>query len=342
MLNTAATVVRRLITTTALVALIPVTAALLSTAAIVSCPFSVRRGGRWRLVRLASFALLYLVGDLAGVIAAGAVRLRRPPRSAADRAALRTTDYALLERLLNVLRRAAARNFGLVVRVTPAVPDLGAADAQGPVLVLARHAGPGDSFLVIHFLLSEARLRPHIVLKRMLRLDPCLDVLVSRLPHCFLPAPRGTAGPDAVAALAAGLGTGDALVIFPEGGNFTERRHRRAIAFLRRAGQSRTAARAERMRHVLPPRSAGALAALAAAPTADVVFVAHTGLDAIDSVRGGWRAVPLRAPVRAHWWRVPSAAVPAGDEARAEWLLDQWARVDEWIAERDEQGPPDD
>ena len=58
------------------------------------------------------------------------------------------------------------------------------------MLVLARHAGPGDSFLLVHILLAEAGLRPHIVLKGLLPPDPCLDVLLSRVPHCFLPAPR--------------------------------------------------------------------------------------------------------------------------------------------------------
>ncbi|MFF9408636.1 hypothetical protein ACF1B0_24400 [Streptomyces anandii] len=62
-----------------------------------------------------------------------------------------------------------------------------------------------------------------------------------------------------------------------------------------------------------------------------MVFVAHTGLDGIDSVRAAWAGVPLGEAVRAHWWRVPAAEVPDGDEAREQWLLAQWQRVDQWI-----------
>jgi hypothetical protein len=88
-------------------------------------------------------------------------------------------------------------------------------------------------------------LRPHTVLKGILRADPCLDVLLGRIPHCFLPPANGTAE-DAVAGLAAGLRRRDALVIFPEGGNFTPGRHHRAVARLLRLVQYRRAVRAAR------------------------------------------------------------------------------------------------
>jgi 1-acyl-sn-glycerol-3-phosphate acyltransferase len=263
--------------------------------------------------------------------------LRWPPYSAAHRARLTAVTWVLLERLLGTVRRVASRAFGVVVDVTPAIPFDGGPDAGGPVVLFVRHAGPGDSFLLVHALLAQAGLRPHVVLKRMLRFDPCLDLLLSRVPHCFVPAPRGVPVTRDMTALAAGLGDGDALVLFPEGGNFTERRHRLAIASLRRHGLRRTARQAEHMPHVLPPRTSGPLAVLNAAPTADVVFVAHTGLDAIDSARHGWAALPLRERVRAHWWRIPAAAVPPGDAARAEWLMEQWALVDAWIGQQAER-----
>ena len=110
-------------------------------------------------------------------------------------------------------------------------------------------------------------------------------------------------------------------MIFPEGGNFTPGRHRRAVARLRRLGQYRRAARAARLHYVLPPRNGGSLAALAAAPAADVVFVAHAGLDVIASPRAAWAQLPFRRPVRIHWWRIAAADIPQGEEARGEWLL---------------------
>ena len=43
------------------------------------------------------------------------------------------------------------------------------------------------------------------------------------------------------------------------------------------------------MTHVLAPRPGGVLAALEAAPDADVLMVAHTGLDHLVTVSDVWR-----------------------------------------------------
>ncbi|MEC3992691.1 hypothetical protein VSR01_03660 [Actinacidiphila sp. DG2A-62] len=326
------TTARRTLTTALLLAAVPSAAALLVVVAVVGAPVSLAARGPWRATRLACFALLYLVVDLAGLLAGAALFLRRPLPGPGARARRATDAFALLTRLLAVLRRAAERLFRLDVRLTPGLPAAGR-DADVPLLFLVRHAGLGDSFLLLQILLGEAGLRPHTVLKGILRADPCLDVLLGRVPHRFLPPARGTAK-DAVAGLAAGLRPRDALVIFPEGGNFTPGRHRRAVARLLRLGRYRWAARAARLRYVLPPRPGGSLAALAAAPGADVVFVAHAGLDTLASPRAVWSQLPLRRPVRVHWWRVAAADVPPGDHARGEWLLRQWERIDRWTAEQ--------
>jgi len=303
---------------------------------VVTAPVSLVTRGPWRPVRMAAFVLAYLLADAAGVVAAAVCRLRHPWPGAAAAELRAAHAFAMLGRLLGVLRRAAERLFGVDVAITPALPR---AAPQVPLVVLMRHAGLGDSFLLLQILLTQARLRPFTVLKGLLRADPCLDVLLGRVPHCFLPPARGTAA-QAVAALAARLGPGDALVIFPEGGNFTPGRHHRAVARLRRLGQYRRAARAARLRYVLPPRDTGSLAALAAAPGADVVFVAHAGLDVIASPRAAWSFLPLRRPVRVHWWRVAAADIPRGDAERSEWLLGQWERLDAWTAAQADPATP--
>ncbi|MGW5351432.1 hypothetical protein ACWERV_13080 [Streptomyces sp. NPDC004031] len=326
---TALAVARRATTVPLLLALIPVVAALFAVTALAGAvSLAARRPAR--PARVIGFVLLYLLADCAGLVAAAALYVRHPPGRRGAREARVAGAYAVLTRLLTYLRAAARPLFGLDLRITPRIPA--PAEQPGPpLLVFARHAGPGDSFLVLHTLLGEAGLRPYTVLKGSLRADPCLDVLVSEVPHCFLPAPDG-GDQEAIGALAAALGPGDALVLFPEGGNFTPRRHRRAVASLRRHGRLRKAARATRLHYVLPPRDAGVLAALEAAPTADAIFVAHSGLDVIDSVRSVWNGIPLHQPVRAHWWRVSSGDIPRTPEARSEWLLTQWTRVDAWIA----------
>ncbi len=320
--------VRRAVAVAVYAGLLPVVAAALVAAAVVTAP---GRGRRRRAVRVLWVAVVCLALDLAGVAAACAVWLRSPPVTSRARARLTAVTYRQLEGLLGRVRSAAARAFGVRLEVTPPLPP-GPRPQTVPLVLFVRHAGPGDSFLLVHTLLAAAGLRPHVVLKRILRLDPCLDILLGRVPHAYVPAPRGVETAAALGSLAAGLRPGDALVLFPEGGNFTERRRRHALAALRRLGLARLAGQASAMPHVLPPRTTGAFAVLDAAPGADVVFVAHTGLDTVDSVRSGWAALPLAHPVRAHWWRVPAARVPSGEAARTEWLMAQWARVDAWIA----------
>jgi hypothetical protein len=120
-------------------------------------------------------------------------------------------------------------------------------------------------------------------------------------------------------------------VIFPEGGNFTAARRDRAIARLRKLGLERMAVRAEEMTHVLAPRPGGVLAALEAAPDADVLVVAHTGLDHLVTVSDLWRSLPMDKQITMRWWEVSRADIPEGREARIDWLYGWWERVDEWI-----------
>src|SRR6266536_208752 len=220
--------------------------------------------------------------------------------------------------------------FGLAWRVLES-----AALAARPVIVLSRHAGPGDSFLLVHRLLTDYRRRPRVVLKALLQLDPGLDVVINRLPHAFVSPRRGGEGrvTREIERLAASLGPTGALVVFPEGGNFTQRRRLRAIERLERRQLAEQAARARAMKHLLAPRTGATVAALAAAPGADVVFVAHTGLEDLVTVGDIWRSLPMEQVLKARWWRVPATEVPHGREAQVRWLYDWWARIDEWVAE---------
>jgi hypothetical protein len=84
-----------------------------------------------------------------------------------------------------------------------------------------------------------------------------------------------------------------------------------------------------------PPRPGGTLAAIAACPDADVIFVAHAGLDNIVSVGDVWRNFPIDQVIRARWWRVPHDAVPrtATHDAQVQWLYDWWKLIDSWISQ---------
>jgi 1-acyl-sn-glycerol-3-phosphate acyltransferase len=188
----------------------------------------------------------------------------------------------------------------------------------------------------VHALVNWYAREPRIVLAAALQWDPALDVVLNRLPTRFLTEHRvdransdGDEAERRIGELATALDGDDALVIFPEGGNFTERRRLAGIRRLRAGGFEEMARRSEAMRHVLPPRPGGVSAALAAAPEADVVWVAHAGLDHLYTVADIWRALPLDTTVRMRWWRVPHDEVPR--EEQVDWLYDWWKRIDDWV-----------
>jgi hypothetical protein len=85
------------------------------------------------------------------------------------------------------------------------------------------------------------------------------------------------------------------------------------------------------MRNVLPPRPGGVQAALAAAPHADVVFVAHTGLEHLSTVRDLWRGLPMDSAVVMRWDFVPAAEVPRTPKEQQDWLFEHWAVMDAWV-----------
>ncbi len=240
--------------------------------------------------------------------------------------------YDLVQGTMWVFFREARR----VLRLSIESEGPGPAEHRGrPILVCCRHAGPGDSFVLIHTLMAWYAREPRVVLKDTLAWDPAISVVLNRIPARFItPNP----GPDEnlesqIADLATGLGGKDAFVIFPEGGNFTPHRRQKAIDRLRRLGMERMAQRAEQMIHVLAPRPGGFLAALDAAPEADVVLVAHTGLDHMVTVSDIWRELPMDKRIIMRWWQIPRADIPVGREQRIEWLFAWWERIDAWIDE---------
>jgi 1-acyl-sn-glycerol-3-phosphate acyltransferase len=169
-------------------------------------------------------------------------------------------------------------------------------------------------------------------MKAALQYDPSLDVVINRLPNAFVPRRSGQKRViEEIGRLAATMDDDDALVIFPEGGNFTPRRRRLAIRRLEDKGLAGEAERARGLDHLLPPRPNGAIAAITACPSADVVFVAHTGLDDLITLGDVWRKLPYAAHITVKWWRVPAAEVPRDRESQIRWLYDHWEQIDSWI-----------
>ena len=325
---------RRVMTLTALVLFTAVATPLLLLTLLIGGLAMLRPGGRGRPARFAAFTLAYLGAEFVGLFRLAWLWTFASPRGdARRRTRYENAHYALLDRLLGVLWAVARRAFG--VRVSP--PEQADPLPEGPLLVFSRHAGPGDSFLLVYALLEVIRRRPRVVLKQTLTLDPLIDLALSRTPNCFVgrserERERAT---ERIGELSGTLGPQDALLIFPEGGNFTHARRSKLIERLRLKREWRLVPVARSLEHVLPPQPSGAVAAIdAAAPSATVVFVAHTGLDHMESVGTVWRAVPLDGPLEIAWWTCPVDQVPRTQPEREDWLSAHWSRIDEWIDAR--------
>lgn len=323
--------VRRAVLAPAVVALAFLAVTTLPVWLLAAAAISPLMPGWLRPLRLFWISLFYLVLNAAALVvmfglwlAAGFGAKKRSP-------GFQRAHYALTGWCLRVLFWQV--RWTLRLQIAVAGPDPDTAAPGRPELVLCRHAGPGDSFILIHALVNWYRRTPRIVLKDTLQWDPAVDVLLNRLPNQFLAPERRRDGAveRVVGELAAGLGDSDTLVIFPEGGNFTPRRRLAAIARLRSRGHAKAAEQAERLRHVLAPRPGGMLAALDAAPKAGVVFVAHTGLERMVTVADVWRELPMDKQITMRFWSVPPSEVPAGREERIAWLYAWWGRIDDWI-----------
>ena len=323
---------RRLVLAPLLVALTLAWLVVLPLLLVVATLVSPLVQGRWRPVRVLVLVTLHLVleslmlVELLGLwVASGfGLWIRRP--------FFERIHYDIVQTYLAIVFRAAQRLLHLEVVTQGPAPD---AFPGRPLLVCCRHAGPGDSFMVIHALMSWYEREPRVVLKDTIAWDPAIDVILTRLPSRFI-SPKGDVGDQMerhVGEMARGLDDNDAFVIFPEGGNFSHARRERGIERLRELGLHAMAGRAEGMRHVLAPRPGGFLAALDAAPEADVLLVAHTGLDHLLSVADVWRELPMDKRLVMQWWRVPRAEIPDGRDDRIHWLFERWEEIDAWIEE---------
>ena len=323
---------RRLVVAPAVIALTVVLWVTLPLWLLAAAALSPVLPGRWRTLRLLWVVVVYLtfqtllLAVLLGLwLASGFGWKIRSPYFAG-------IHYDLVQGTLIVFFREARRVLALRIRTDGPHP---ARVPERPVLVMCRHAGPGDSFILMYALLHWYHREPRVVLKNTLAWDPAIDVILRRIPASFI-SPNPAKGEDLesqIAALATDLDRNDAFVIFPEGGNFTAARRAKGIARLRKLGLTRMARRAERMTHVLAPRPGGVLAALEAAPDADVLVVAHTGLDHLVTVSDVWRSLPMDKQITMRWWEVSRDDIPEGREARIDWLYGWWERVDAWIEE---------
>ena len=325
--------IRRLVFGPVVVALAVVLLTTLPIWLILGVALSPFMPGHLRVPRLVWLAIVYVIWDAAALVALFALWIASGFGARIRSPWFQRAHYVLTGFFLRILFWIARWSLHLQIDVVGTDPDT--ALPGRPEIVVSRHAGPGDSFVLIHSLVNWFAREPRIVLKATLQWDPAVDVLLNRLPNRFV-SPGHHASKtlvEEVGELADGLDDNDAFVIFPEGGNFTPRRRVRAIAKLRDRGMPDLAVRAEGLRNVLPPKPGGLLAAIDAAPDAGVIFVAHTGLDQMITVSDVWRELPMDKRLVMRFWSVPPEEIPADEAERITWLYDWWARIDAWIEE---------
>jgi 1-acyl-sn-glycerol-3-phosphate acyltransferase len=204
----------------------------------------------------------------------------------------------------------------------------------GPVLIFSRHASVIDTMLPLRILERWHQMVARIVKKRELLMDPCVDGISQRMPRTFVR--RGSSDPEREIALlqrlTGGMGAYDGLWIYPEGTRFT---HAKRAQILGKLGvrDPAAAARAAELTHTLPPRPAGTRTLLSHCRGMDVVFCAHTGLEAANRLENLLNGSLYRRVVRIKFWRVPASEVPIDPDLQLEWMHHQWKKVDRWVAE---------
>ncbi len=107
-----------------------------------------------------------------------------------------------------------------------------------------------------------------------------------------------------------------------------------AVASGAPASQPALAAKAQEIRHLLPPKVGGVLAILDGAPDADVLLMGHVGFDGLRRMSEIWQGVLVGRELRVRFRRVPRSDVPLGADDRVAWLFDAWLEMDGWIGEQ--------
>jgi 1-acyl-sn-glycerol-3-phosphate acyltransferase len=272
------------------------------------------------ILRLLMFFWAYLATELVGLVAAAGIYLITPGN---------------IERREDLFFRLecwwGSSLFGWICRFLSLSTSIEGDDQilPGPVLVFIRHASIIDTAVPVALISKPTGLRLRYVFKRELLVDPCIDVAGHASPNYFIDR-GGTAHEElaGIQQLAENLGD-QGVLLYPEGTRFTERKKRIAIERLAKTHPDLVPL-AESFRHCLPPKAGGALSLLDAAPHADVLIVAHRGLEGLAEVTDLLSGAVVGKDVEIRIWRINAADIPRG-EARRRWLFDWWKRVDDFV-----------
>ncbi len=269
-------------------------------------------------MRITVFGWCYLLGETCAVAAMALAALLGRDLS------IKAT-YRLQQVWLNwnfdMLSLAFSLNFEVegTTEITPA-----------PFVLLSRHASLIDTMLPGRYVVGPHGLRLRYVLKKELLIDPALDIGGNRLPNYFIDRGGSAAQElDGIRHLASGLGTRDAVLIYPEGTRYSDAKRKKYVDRITRRGGP-AADVASTYRHVLPPRPAGTLAILDVSE-ADVVILAHRGLEGFATLADMWDGGLVGSTVEVLFRRIPKSQIPSDRDSQQLWLYQVWAEVDQWV-----------
>ncbi len=244
-------------------------------------------------------------------------------------------DEAAFEMLSRKLQRWWARGvFWGCIRIYSmeiSIEGLENLEDPNPAVVLSRHASTLDTMVPLA-IVRQLKMFRYVIKAELLNV-PALDVIGQRFHNLFVV--RGGADPEVevskVLALSQEMEPNSALVMYPEGTRFSnERRQRLLEKFQDDPGQL---AVTQSLQHTLPPLREGSIRLLEYATEADVVFIAHRGVDAARSMGSLISGAMTQAHLEIRIWRIRAAEVPRETERIQEFLVENWQRIDRFVQE---------
>jgi 1-acyl-sn-glycerol-3-phosphate acyltransferase len=322
---------RRLITVTFVFFAVLIVTALLPVLVLVAATVDLVRWMTSRqqamALRMLLFCWLYLVGEGWAILALAFLGLLPEPTST-------KLTFRAQRAWLNWNFVALSTMFSLTfdVRGQDSVPP-------GPIVLLSRHASLIDTMLPGRFVVRPHGIKLRYVLKKELLIDPALDIGGNRLPNYFID--RSGNSHEELAALrelARSLQEDEGVLIYPEGTRYSDQKRIELSKRWEVVGGA-PGAIAAGLRRVLPPRPGGTLAILDVTD-ADVVVLAHRGLEGFARMSDMWAGGIAGTTVDVSFWRVPRSSIPETEDARIEWLFRLWAEVDSWVVSGAVAAPP--
>jgi 1-acyl-sn-glycerol-3-phosphate acyltransferase len=282
--------------------------------------------GRSRLpaVRVLGFLIQYAVNDSVEVMLAPALWIRAGFGRTLDSDASLARHKRVLAWSMGLLERRAHDWLGIELVV------VGDELTPAPVIVLAQHRSSLDSALPAVLYQPRLGFDLRFVLMRELVFDPAFDLFTRRTGSVFVRRQGGPEEREAIERMARELDSDTVGVIFPEGQTSSDAVRARRLDRLERDDP----VRADRLRglsELLPPKPGGFLAMLEGSPTADVVVLAHSGLEPVARLSDLARRAPLAEPVIVDVRRFERSALPTDTDALVKWLDERWLESDRWM-----------